>query len=67
MRCILCHPMAPTSSSSKTTQSKKSIFSCNPAHGITSMKKHVDNEHGATMNWYKKQKKLANESVDGGW
>jgi hypothetical protein len=30
------------------------------------MKKHVENEHGATMNRYKKQKKLVNENVDGG-
>jgi hypothetical protein len=42
--------MAPTSSNSNTTQSKKGIFSYNLAHGITSMKKHVDNEHGATLN-----------------
>jgi len=49
MRCILCHPMALASSSSNTTQSKKGIFSYNHANDITSMKKHVDDEHGATM------------------
>jgi hypothetical protein len=66
MRCILFDPMALTSSSSSTTRLKKIIFSYNPAHGITSMKKYVENEHGATMNQYKKQKKLVDENIDGG-
>jgi hypothetical protein len=53
MKCILCHPVALSFSSSNTMQPRKNTLSYNPTHGITSMKKHVDNEHGVIMNQYK--------------
>jgi hypothetical protein len=58
--------MAQTSSNNNSTmQSNKGIISYNLAHGIRGMKQHVINEHGATLNWYKEQKKTKNEEGGG--
>jgi len=46
-----------SSNSNSMMQSKKGIISYNLAHGIKSMKQHVINEHGTTLNQYKEQKK----------
>ena len=47
LRCWVCHPTEAESSNSsgRGTRSKKGILHYNPAHGITSMKTHVENEH----------------------
>jgi hypothetical protein len=46
-RCWVCHPTVAESSNSsgRGTRSRKGILQYNPAHGITSMKTHVENEH----------------------
>jgi hypothetical protein len=62
MRCVLCHPTSSTPTVSEgqsstvsqpTTRSRKDILNYNPAHGSTSMMKHVMNEHAADMERYK--------------
>ena len=48
LRCWVCHPTEAESSNSsgRGTRSRKGILQYNPTHGITSMKTHVENEHG---------------------
>ena len=51
LRCWVCHPTEAESSNSsgRGTRSRKGIMQYNPAHGITSMKTHVENEHGQEL------------------
>ena len=51
LRCWVCHPTEAESSNSsrRGTRGRKGILQYNPAHGITSMKTHVENEHGQEL------------------
>ena len=62
MKCVLCHPTSSTPTLSEgqsfivsqlTTRSRLGIFNYNPAHGSTSMMKHVMNDHAADVEKYK--------------
>jgi hypothetical protein len=52
MRCTICHIIEQVQSSNNTTCEHKGPFTYNLMHGITSMKKHVDNEHKAIVAKY---------------
>ena len=54
LRCWVCHPAEAESSNSsgRGTRSRKGILQYNPAHGITSMKTHVENEHAEELARY---------------
>ena len=53
MRCIVCHTDGATQeTSARPTKARKGIVKYNPAHGITSMKNHVDQNHLLTFEKY---------------
>jgi hypothetical protein len=52
MRCHICHITKQVQSSNSTTHECKSLLTHNPTHGITFMKKHIDNEHEAIVATY---------------
>ncbi len=52
MRCIICHIIEQVQSSNNTTCEHKGLFTYNPMHGITSISKHIDNEHNAIVAKY---------------
>jgi hypothetical protein len=60
MKCVLCHP-CQTSPSNNHTQSRKGIVYYNPLHDITSMKRHIDNEHAFVLLHYKQKGKVFEE------
>ena len=59
LRCWVCHPTEAESSNSsgRGTRSRKGILQYNPAHGITSMKTHVENEHAEELARYVRESK----------
>ena len=59
LRCWVCHPTEAESSNSsgRGTRSRKGILQYNPAHGITSMKTHVENEHAEEFARYVRESK----------
>ena len=54
LRCWVCLPTEAESSNSsgRGTRSRKGILQYNPTHGFTSMKTHVENEHGQELARY---------------
>jgi hypothetical protein len=52
MRCTICHIIEQVQSSNNTTCEHKGLLTYNPMHSITSMKKHIDNEHKAIVAKY---------------
>jgi hypothetical protein len=60
MKCVLCHP-CQTSSNNNHTQSRKGIACYNPLYDITSIKRHIDNEHAFVLFHYKKKVKVFEE------
>ncbi len=52
MRCIISHVTKQVQSSNNTIHERKGLLTYNPTHGITSMKKHIDNEHKAIVAKY---------------
>ena len=60
LRCWVCRPTEAESSNSsgRGTRSRKGIYlQYNPAHGITSMKTHVENEHAEELARYVRESK----------
>ncbi len=49
MRCPICHITKQIQSSNSTTRECKGLLTYNPTRGITSMKKHIDDEHEAIV------------------
>jgi hypothetical protein len=62
MRCAICHIIEQVQSSNNTTCEHKGLFTYNPTHGITSMKKHIDNEHKAIVAKYTLHHKSEDEA-----
>ena len=60
LRCWVCHPTEAelSNSSERGTRSRKGILQYNPAHGITSMKTHVENEHAEEFSRYVRESKV---------
>ncbi len=52
MRCTICCIIEQVQSSNNTTCEHKGLLTYNPTHGITSMNKHIDNEHEAIVAKY---------------
>jgi hypothetical protein len=61
MRCIICHVTKQVQSSNDTIHEHKGLLTYNPTHGITSMKKHIDNEHKAIVAKYTLHRKNEDE------
>ncbi len=49
MRCVMCHSFENSSSLQSPIKSRKGFVTYNPKHGITSMHKHVVNEHSLDL------------------
>jgi len=45
MKCVICYSSENSSSFQSSTKFQKGFVTYNPKHGITSMQKHVANEH----------------------
>jgi hypothetical protein len=58
MRCTMCHMTSQTSNNNSTTNFGKAIISYTLSHKITTMKKHVANEHIALVQYIKHTKVL---------
>jgi hypothetical protein len=52
MKCTICHVTEQVQSYNNTTCENKGLFTYNPRCGITSTKKHIDNEHKAIVAKY---------------
>ncbi len=52
MKLTICHVTKQVQSSHNTTCENKGLLTYNPRRGITSMKKHIDNEHKAIIAKY---------------
>ncbi len=48
----ICHVTKQVQSSNNTTHECKGLLTYNPMHDITSVKKHIDNEHEAIVAKY---------------
>jgi hypothetical protein len=61
MRCIICHVTKQVQSSNNTIHECKGLLTYNPMHGITSMEKHINNEHKAIVAKYALYRKKLHE------
>ncbi len=52
MRCTICHVTRQVQSSNNIAHEHKGHLTYNPTHGITFIKKHIDNEHEAIVAKY---------------
>ncbi len=52
MMCIICRVTKQVQSSNNIIHEHKGLLTYNPMHGITYMKKHIDNEHKAIVAKY---------------
>jgi hypothetical protein len=66
MRCIICHVNKQVQSSNDTTHECKGLLTYNPTHGITFIKKHIDNEHKVIVAKYVFHHKNENEAFSPG-
>jgi len=49
MKCVMCHSFENSSILQSSTKFLKKIITYNPKHGITSMQKHVANQHNLDL------------------
>ncbi len=49
IRCVMCHFIEKNSSLQSSTKFRKGFVTYSPKHGITSMEKHVANEHSLDL------------------
>jgi hypothetical protein len=62
----MCHSSKNSSSLQSSTKSQKGFVTYNPKHGITSMQKHVANEHNSNLQKFLLHKNFYVEGRDGG-
>jgi hypothetical protein len=66
MKCVMFHYFENSSSFQSSTKFQKGFVTYNPKHGITSMQKHVTNEHILDLHKYLLHKNFNVKSKDGG-
>ncbi len=66
MKCVMCHSFENSSILQSSTKFHKEFITYNPKHGITSMQKHVANEHNLDLQKFLLHKKIDVKGKDGG-
>ncbi len=66
MKCVMCHSFENSLSFQSSTKSLKGFVIYNPKHGITSMQKHVANEHNLDLHKNFLHKNFYVKGTDGG-
>jgi hypothetical protein len=67
MRCIICHVTKQVQTSNNNTCERKGLLTYNPTHGITFIKKHIDNEHKAIVAKYVLHRKNEDKASSPGY
>ncbi len=66
MKCAMCHSFENSSSLQSSTKFRKGFVTYNHKHGITSMQKHVANEHSLDLQKFLLHKNFYAEGRNGG-